>query len=258
MEYELSWKERARKAEAELAALEKLIRMSIEWWLDEHGKEAGPAPGWVFAMRGYLDNADPQDAADEDQPDGYEGPLIETESTVHPTGDNSSDGVAPPRQEGPSASTKIQTVLSADEDTPGEHCQVCRREYTIVYSVPDDVWRKITPKAGEAGLLCPECADRRARGQGIHLMWRARRESTGEDTPEPDWNFFEQERMSEWESDSTLAHTLLWLRSQVMALGLTVDQHVKSINENRDRIKTLEDTLADVQAEVIALKGMGA
>ena len=52
-----------------------------------------------------------------------------------------------------------------------EHCQVCGKGYLMVYSVPVKVWEKITPKEGEAGLLCIECADKRARKLGIELYW---------------------------------------------------------------------------------------
>ena len=57
-----------------------------------------------------------------------------------------------------------------------EHCQVCGKEYETVYSIPDEVWRKITPKDGEAGLLCIECADQRARRMGRELYWIAQEE----------------------------------------------------------------------------------
>ena len=54
-----------------------------------------------------------------------------------------------------------------------EHCQACGKEYLIVYSVPDEVWERITPKKDEAGLLCVECANQRAWGVGISLYWSA-------------------------------------------------------------------------------------
>ncbi len=58
-----------------------------------------------------------------------------------------------------------------------EHCQVCGKEYSIVYSVPNEIWDKITPKEGHAGLLCIECADKRAKELGIELYWSAEEES---------------------------------------------------------------------------------
>jgi len=54
-----------------------------------------------------------------------------------------------------------------------EHCQVCGKGYLTIYQVPDEIWKRITPKEGEAGLLCPECADTRARVLGIELYWSA-------------------------------------------------------------------------------------
>ena len=53
-----------------------------------------------------------------------------------------------------------------------EHCQICGKGYEMVYSVPDEIWSKITPKKGN-GLLCIECADKRARKLGIDLYWSA-------------------------------------------------------------------------------------
>jgi len=40
----------------------------------------------------------------------------------------------------------------------GEVCQECGRAYDDVYSVPDEVWARISPKPAPAGLLCPACA----------------------------------------------------------------------------------------------------
>lgn len=57
----------------------------------------------------------------------------------------------------------------------GERCQVCGIRYLTWYSVPDEVWALITPKTENlaAGLLCPTCADGRARSSGLTLYWRA-------------------------------------------------------------------------------------
>ena len=58
-----------------------------------------------------------------------------------------------------------------------EHCHICKRKYDFVYSVPDEVWEKISPvpvdgfKSG--GLLCIECANTRADENGIILFWSA-------------------------------------------------------------------------------------
>ena len=57
-----------------------------------------------------------------------------------------------------------------------EHCQICGKGYLTIYHVPDEIWRKITPKKNEAGLLCIECADHRARELGIELYWYAKEE----------------------------------------------------------------------------------
>ena len=54
-----------------------------------------------------------------------------------------------------------------------EYCDICGKGYEIVYLVPDKVWNKITPKKGEAGCLCIECADKRAQNIGIVLYWSA-------------------------------------------------------------------------------------
>jgi len=55
-----------------------------------------------------------------------------------------------------------------------EHCQICGKKYSTVYELPDEIWKKITPKSGESGLLCMECAEKRAEKLGIDLFWRAK------------------------------------------------------------------------------------
>ncbi len=57
-----------------------------------------------------------------------------------------------------------------------EHCQDCGKEFSVVYDVPDKVWKKITPKKGEGGILCIKCADKRAKKLGINLFWTAKAE----------------------------------------------------------------------------------
>ncbi len=52
-----------------------------------------------------------------------------------------------------------------------EHCQDCGKKYNTVYTVPDDVWEKITPEEGEDGFLCIECADKRAYNIGVVFFW---------------------------------------------------------------------------------------
>jgi len=56
------------------------------------------------------------------------------------------------------------------EKTTAEICQLCGREYLIVYRLPDDIWERITGKKN-GGLLCPICADVLAREAGISLYW---------------------------------------------------------------------------------------
>jgi len=53
-----------------------------------------------------------------------------------------------------------------------EKCFSCGKRYPTVYSVPDEVWEQINPTTTHgAGLLCPQCADKRARERGIILYW---------------------------------------------------------------------------------------
>ena len=68
---------------------------------------------------------------------------------------------------------KIFLRMSIRSASSSEHCQVCGKGYLTIYSVPDEVWKKITPKSGEAGVLCIECADRISRELGIDLYWSA-------------------------------------------------------------------------------------
>ncbi len=61
------------------------------------------------------------------------------------------------------------------ESTEDEVCQICGNAYAEIYHVPDDVWEAIKPpgKVEGAGLLCPRCADSRARENSITLYWEA-------------------------------------------------------------------------------------
>jgi hypothetical protein len=54
-----------------------------------------------------------------------------------------------------------------------EKCQRCGKRYDTVYTLPDYIWRKISPKGSLSGMLCPECADEIAREKGIVLYWTA-------------------------------------------------------------------------------------
>mgnify|MGYP001572130799 CR=1 FL=1 len=55
-----------------------------------------------------------------------------------------------------------------------EHCQLCKKEYETIYKLPCDIWYKITPNIyKEGGLLCLECADKKAREIGFIPFWYA-------------------------------------------------------------------------------------
>lgn len=58
-----------------------------------------------------------------------------------------------------------------DNSFLGEFCGCCGQRYDTVYEVPDFIWKKIASRRGQ--LLCPRCADSRARDAGIHLYWGA-------------------------------------------------------------------------------------
>jgi len=59
-------------------------------------------------------------------------------------------------------STAPSGTAKVPEGWDGEHCQACGRGYDDVYSVPDAVWERISPKQVDGfkggGLLCPTCA----------------------------------------------------------------------------------------------------
>ena len=40
-------------------------------------------------------------------------------------------------------------------------CQGCNQEYDVDMDIQDELWVKITPKTGDAGLLCPNCICKR-------------------------------------------------------------------------------------------------
>lgn len=61
-----------------------------------------------------------------------------------------------------------------------ETCDVCGFQYEAIYRVPNDVWVKICPQrqidyrdAPGGGLLCMECAWKRARDAGVTLYFDA-------------------------------------------------------------------------------------
>ena len=81
------------------------------------------------------------------------------------------------------AAARIESLTTGcypSEDDPGSHddmqqCTNCGRRYLTVYSVPDEVWRRIQPGfvPDNGLLLCPTCADRIAREHGVPLEWHA-------------------------------------------------------------------------------------
>jgi len=52
-----------------------------------------------------------------------------------------------------------------------EHCQDCERPYAMIWEAPNDLWRELVGPNG-AGLLCPDCFDKRAAAAGKKLSWR--------------------------------------------------------------------------------------
>lgn len=55
-------------------------------------------------------------------------------------------------------------------------CDECGTEYDYCYMVPQHVWNKIAPREmdnrGLDGLLCIQCASRKAREAGIQLRFQ--------------------------------------------------------------------------------------
>lgn len=60
------------------------------------------------------------------------------------------------------------------ENKMSEKCQRCGKSYNTIYTLPNKIWRKISPKNSLSGLLCPECAEKAAREKGIILYWVAK------------------------------------------------------------------------------------
>ena len=54
-----------------------------------------------------------------------------------------------------------------------EMCMDCGLSYDTVYCIPDEIWKLITGRANSSGLLCPICADKKARAIDIILYWEA-------------------------------------------------------------------------------------
>jgi hypothetical protein len=53
----------------------------------------------------------------------------------------------------------------------GEHCQVCGKEYSYVWSVPDKLWEKVTGIKNQSGLRCIHCFEQEADEKGIIIYW---------------------------------------------------------------------------------------
>ena len=76
-----------------------------------------------------------------------------------------------------------------EHNVDGDVCDKCRRAYSAIYNVPEDVWLKIAPHPeclGEhnygGGMLCPDCAATSAKAIGIRLIFVGER---WEDSPAP-------------------------------------------------------------------------
>lgn len=63
-----------------------------------------------------------------------------------------------------------------------DKCDDCGREYFVIYNVPSSLWKKIAPKPETllgsqdyyyGGILCPDCAARKARDIGVTLHFIA-------------------------------------------------------------------------------------
>lgn len=70
----------------------------------------------------------------------------------------------------PGAPYASDIEYSTSDQVDGELCGVCQERYRTVYRLPDPVWDEIS---GGVSLLCPKCADKRARALDIELCWEA-------------------------------------------------------------------------------------
>lgn len=71
-----------------------------------------------------------------------------------------------------------------------EFCHDCGRRQPIVWWADDELWKFVTGRYDEGGVLCPVCFDRRATRLGILLHW----------TPAPRWGFPREPRTLEREA----------------------------------------------------------
>lgn len=76
----------------------------------------------------------------------------------------------------PLIANQLAPVASPEHE--GDICDKCKRAYSCVHNVPNDVWAKIAPRPetlGEhnygGGLLCPDCAATAAKEIGVHLIF---------------------------------------------------------------------------------------
>ena len=53
-----------------------------------------------------------------------------------------------------------------------EKCEVCKKRYSTVYSVPDHIWREVTGHNDLSGLWCLSCFIKEAEKREINLFWQ--------------------------------------------------------------------------------------
>lgn len=107
-----------------------------------------------------------------------------------------------------------------EEPYDGEHCQNCGRSYATVYHLPDDVWKRISPKGNEGGLLCPPCAAAAAYDAGINLWWEA----------------------AENEYPTAVA------QAQVEAADEVIELHRKTLVDARTEVEALREALEQIRS----------
>lgn len=79
-------------------------------------------------------------------------------------------------------------------------CQGCNEPYEIDMLIQDELWVKITPKSGDAGLLCPLCICRRLIKLGMTAV-RCTIDTDEIMTEDTSWFFTEEWQAKEREAD---------------------------------------------------------
>jgi len=173
--------------------------------------------------------------------------------------------VPPEPKEYPQAA---ENQSGTQELKPSEECDYCGALYNTIYRLPDDIWDRIKhdDKRGVFELICPKCADKLARRNGIYLYWEGTEGNWASPIEDElrrkladmqiEYDRSEREREGAVDEIDTLKETNRQLKAEVERLGAmpscdpTACWHVHAREELAKENAALRADLAAAQAKV--------